>query len=146
MRAKDISTQRFLWAVAEVGMRTHSRATMRWDVQAVLAGFPELVDVYGRDRSAVETRVPAKVVMAKARKLMAQGFLEGCDCGCRGDYEIRPAAAQAMGLVPMPGDRSGMEPPYGYWVRASAVDVADDAHRTPGADHNDPEHERSGNQ
>ena len=31
---------------------------------------------------------PAKVVLAKARRLMARGLLDGCDCGCRGDFTI----------------------------------------------------------
>lgn len=30
--------------------------------------------------------MPEKVVRAKARKLIARGLLDGCPCGCRGDF------------------------------------------------------------
>jgi len=31
---------------------------------------------------------PHKVILAKARKLIKKGFLSGCACGCRGDFEV----------------------------------------------------------
>jgi hypothetical protein len=49
---------------------------MRWDVKATL-------------EQALETEVPEKVLLAKARKLGFKGRLEGCtDCSCRGDYHL----------------------------------------------------------
>lgn len=35
--------------------------------------------------------VPAKIVLAKVRQLMKRGFVAGCDCGCRGDFEVTDA-------------------------------------------------------
>lgn len=34
---------------------------------------------------------PEKVVLAKLRSLVKRGLLDGCACGCRGDFEL-PAA------------------------------------------------------
>ena len=31
---------------------------------------------------------PYKVVAAKLSKLLKRGLLSGCDCGCRGDWEL----------------------------------------------------------
>lgn len=32
--------------------------------------------------------VPTKVFLAKMKSIIQQGLSGGCDCGCRGDYEI----------------------------------------------------------
>jgi hypothetical protein len=32
--------------------------------------------------------VPPKVLQAKLKKLADQGLIEGCTCGCRGDFEV----------------------------------------------------------
>ena len=32
--------------------------------------------------------IPEKVVMAKFRKLIRRGLMEGCTCGCRGDFHL----------------------------------------------------------
>jgi hypothetical protein len=31
-----------------------------------------------------------KLILAKMSKLMERGLVDGCDCGCRGDFEITP--------------------------------------------------------
>lgn len=58
-------------------------AANRWDVQKVLGGVPleALVDeeVPG---------VPWKIVLAKAKRLINRKIIDGCPCGCRGDFEI----------------------------------------------------------
>ena len=41
-----------------------------WDLEERLPGFPR------------------KVITAKCRQLIKRGLLEGCTCGCRGDYYI----------------------------------------------------------
>lgn len=41
---------------------------------------------------------PPKLVLAKLRKLMTRGLVDGCDCGCRGDFVLTPAA---IDLLPM---------------------------------------------
>jgi hypothetical protein len=42
----------------------------RWDVERELSSFPP------------------KVILAKIRKMIKQGKLSGCACGCRGDFKI----------------------------------------------------------
>lgn len=39
-------------------------------------------------RNAMPPGVPAKLVLAKMRILIRSGLVDGCDCGCRGDFEI----------------------------------------------------------
>lgn len=43
---------------------------MRWDLDAA---YPE---------------APSKVVLAKCKALIRRRLLDGCTCGCRGDYEL----------------------------------------------------------
>lgn len=33
--------------------------------------------------------VPSKLVLAKMKQLIKNGLVEGCTCGCRGDFEIK---------------------------------------------------------
>lgn len=79
-QAKDISDEAFLTAVAEMEYEPrpyiipHDRVphwVSRWDLHE--QRFPD---------------VPQKVLLAKARKLIRQNRLDGCWCGCRGDFEI----------------------------------------------------------
>ena len=35
--------------------------------------------------------IPEKLVLSKARSLIKRELMEGCDCGCRGDFEITDA-------------------------------------------------------
>lgn len=37
---------------------------------------------------AMPCGVPDKLVLAKMRQLMHRGLVDGCDCGCRGDFVI----------------------------------------------------------
>lgn len=39
---------------------------------------------------AMPEGTPDKLVLAKMRMLMRRGLVSGCDCGCRGDFEITP--------------------------------------------------------
>jgi hypothetical protein len=92
----DISDEVFLAAVDEAirvrsgdDERPWSWAT-RWDVAAVLAGHPG--DVGG---SPVEyAEMPERLLLAKARRLIMRGLLDGCACGCRRSFS-RPEAVPA---------------------------------------------------
>lgn len=68
-QAKDISDADMLASVAR-----HERGeggwAMTWDIEPDFPGFPP------------------KVVLAKLRKLLKRGLIDGCGCGCRGDWEI----------------------------------------------------------
>ena len=70
MKASDIDDAAFLRAVQREQVANGGGWAMRWDVAE---HFPD---------------VPEKVLLAKARRLMRRGFLDGCPCGCRGDYEV----------------------------------------------------------
>lgn len=39
-------------------------------------------------RDAMPKGTPVKLQLAKMRRLMGRGMVGGCDCGCRGDYEV----------------------------------------------------------
>jgi hypothetical protein len=39
---------------------------------------------------------PSEVILAKASALIRRGLLTGCDCGCRGDFELTRAGAQLV--------------------------------------------------
>lgn len=50
-----------------------------------------------REVSALfDDRFPWKVVLAKMRGLIKRGLVSGCDCGCRGDFEITAAGRRAL--------------------------------------------------
>ena len=43
----------------------------------------------------VPTDTPEKVALAKMRSLIKRGLVDGCPCGCRGDFELpRKAVAR----------------------------------------------------
>lgn len=39
-------------------------------------------------KTAMPPKTPDKIVLAKMGKLIRKGYVDGCDCGCRGDFEI----------------------------------------------------------
>jgi hypothetical protein len=41
-------------------------------------------------------KVPPKVVLAKLRALVRKRLVEGCDCGCRGDFTLLPAGRELL--------------------------------------------------
>lgn len=69
MQAKDIPDEGFLAAVKAITDRKGMWAN-RSEVAEELPGVPE------------------KVILAKAKRLIERGRMEGCWCGCRGDWEI----------------------------------------------------------
>lgn len=87
MKAADITDEQFLAAVDEAIRLAHAgpspwSTASRRDVTAVLAGHPE--DIGGTPVDYPD--MPAKVVLAKARKLIRRKVLDGCECGCRGNW------------------------------------------------------------
>jgi hypothetical protein len=58
----------------------------RWDVATVLAGRPDLV---GTGYATQDwPGIPPKLLLAKAKRLVLRHLIDGCFCGCRGDFEI----------------------------------------------------------
>lgn len=84
MKCADIPDGRVLYAIAEAARIRSQRTASRWDVTAVLAGHAELVGV------TVERfwNMPENLVLAKLRKLVRRGLVDGCACGCRGDFIV----------------------------------------------------------
>lgn len=41
--------------------------------------------------------VPCKVFLAKMKSIIKRGLSGGCDCGCRGDYEITDKGLELIG-------------------------------------------------
>lgn len=58
-------------------------------------------------------RFPAKVVNAKLRQLWKRRLLDGCPCGCRGDWQLTRAGA----------DLAGIDRYYNSWVDHGWVQV-----------------------
>ena len=83
MQCKDIPDELFLEAVRACAL-TQSGWAMRWDVGAAL--------------DVIMGPVPEKLVMAKAKKLIKAGKMDGCTCGCRGDFQLpEPPVVQGHG-------------------------------------------------
>lgn len=43
--------------------------------------------------------LPFKVVAAKLSKLSRRGLVTGCDCGCRGDWELTTKGRELAGIT-----------------------------------------------
>lgn len=52
-------------------------------------------------RLAMPAGTPDKVVLAKMRRLIDRGLVDGCPCGCRGDYELTDAGRAMIGKAPI---------------------------------------------
>lgn len=74
MQAKDVADSDFLGVVSRLSMDfrygTEFRCVMHYEVEEAFPG------------------APWKVLLAKAKALHRRGLLDGCFCGCRGDYEL----------------------------------------------------------
>lgn len=46
---------------------------------------------------AMPKNTPHKVALAKMKALYKRGFVGGCDCGCRGDFEITDKGLEYIG-------------------------------------------------
>lgn len=66
-QAKDIDDRFFLRSVEQL---KGEHWTTIWDLQVLMEQFP------------------SAVVTAKAAALIRRGLLDGCVCGCRGDFEL----------------------------------------------------------
>lgn len=82
MQSKDIPDDLFIQAVAECSVA----AAERWNSPTAWA---DRFDVGDWLTEHMGTEVPEKVVLAKARKVMDKGRMDGCGCGCRGDFDLR---------------------------------------------------------
>lgn len=84
MKTADITARAFLTAVVDVLILRGSYSASRWDVASMLAGHPENVGTPAACQDYPQ--MPAKLVLSKARNLIRKKLLDGCGCGCRGDF------------------------------------------------------------
>jgi len=78
MQAKDIPVEPVLKFLAALP----KYRTAGWhDMQPREDFMPTVVD-------AMPAGVPPKVVLAKMRSLIKKGLVDGCPCGCRGDFAL----------------------------------------------------------
>ncbi len=94
MKTRTISDLEFLAAIrdatrirGEVEGCEWTIGASRWDVAAVLAGDPDSVGTSPCDYPDV----PEQAVLTKAQSLLDRGQIDGCACGCRGDFTVRQA-------------------------------------------------------
>lgn len=52
--------------------------------------------------TAMPIETPEKVRLAKMRQLIKRGLVDGCDCGCRGDFVITTAGRAFLDALPEP--------------------------------------------
>lgn len=70
IQAKDIPDQAMIRSIEN---RFHALGACTWDIEK---DFPD---------------VPKKVVAAKLKILLRRGLIDGCPCGCRGDWNLTEA-------------------------------------------------------
>lgn len=90
-QAKDIDDRFFLECVDYLSMQPK----YPWEVDYRLHGVDLLLGprrlphwVNRSDLDYVMPAFPWQVILAKASRLIGRGLMGGCDCGCRGDFEL----------------------------------------------------------
>lgn len=53
----------------------------------------------GWDLHKLWSTIPEKVINAKLKKMVDRGLLDGCPCGCRGDFTVTDKGRELMGAV-----------------------------------------------
>lgn len=85
----------------DIGYGVAWQSCSRWDLEFVLSGVPERVGRGPYD--GFEPWVPTKLLLAKLEHMERRGLIDGCTCGCRGDFVVlkkgRESAAEWMPLV-----------------------------------------------
>ncbi len=91
-QAKDVSDLDVLRVVRELMTESYEQKpmidaylwTLRSDIQARFPGVPE------------------KVVLAKLASLVRRKLIDGCACGCRGDFVLTPVGLAFVESAPSP--------------------------------------------
>ena len=68
IKASNITDQEILDAMVKT-IYPETRWSFTWDIQEVLKQYPP------------------KVVLAKLKSMKKRKIIDGCECGCRGDWE-----------------------------------------------------------
>lgn len=90
MQCKDIPDRPILTALRDAPwLKCHditSWGTMHF-------GFPNSVQNW------MPPEVPQKLAQAKMRSLVSRGLVDGCCCGCRGDFEITKKGVEFLAFI-----------------------------------------------
>lgn len=87
MKVADIPDDAFVRAVAAVN---HDRGSTMAVIGFEGCEVPHILEHF--------PGVPEKVVRAKARKVLKRGYVTGCACGCRGDFEVTDAGRELLAV------------------------------------------------
>lgn len=49
-------------------------------------------------QNAMPSNVPKRLQLAKMQRLIARGLVNGCSCGCRGDFELTEKGEEYLNL------------------------------------------------
>jgi hypothetical protein len=90
--ARDISDATFLAAVEAAAMPWGKTMVGDLCVELERRGFRAAPTFSGHRQPAV----PGKIVRAKAARLIGRHLLDGCPCGCRGDFELTPTGREYL--------------------------------------------------
>jgi hypothetical protein len=100
MKASDISDKSVLEYLAQF----QGQWTSLWngyfkgrENQEHPSGSGRLIGVVNDVYYAMPEGTPDKVALAKMRALVRRGLSGGCDCGCRGDFEITDKGLALIG-------------------------------------------------
>jgi hypothetical protein len=80
MQCKDIPIRPILEFIQDRNDNDRDRYGARWCNWV----FGDAYDVH----TAMPEGIPDKLLIAKMGKLIRSGLIDGCDCGCRGDFRI----------------------------------------------------------
>jgi Mn-dependent DtxR family transcriptional regulator len=90
MQCKDIADSRFLQIVDDLAYR---RISQRHEHIKSLYDPPDPVMSWDvSDHLGVDQ----KLMLAKAERLIERGLMDGCPCGCRGDFELTTAGEELV--------------------------------------------------
>lgn len=60
-------------------------------------------------RHAMPSDIPDKLALAKMRMLIRKGLVDGCGCGCRGDFELTGKGYAALEADDQPTSQEHLE-------------------------------------
>jgi hypothetical protein len=85
-QAKDIDDAFFLRCVEHASTDPNPPVPWASSDRTPYAHFPHWTNRH--TMQCLMPIFPPEVILAKASALMRRGLLGGCDCGCRGDFEL----------------------------------------------------------
>lgn len=101
MQCKDIPDTPVLEFLGELArgevLSTYSlfgQGPRTWAPSSATWGYPEAGHCVSR---VMPEFTPPKLQLAKMRQLMHRGLVDGCACGCRGDFELTEKGWAAIG-------------------------------------------------